>query len=132
MQAHKVPTHMGMPDRIVFGLTPKQLLTTLIGCSIGYDIWLHLSFLLTYGIVGLIARLICSLVPAGIALSAALISIAGRPLEVWVLVALRYLLQPKAYVWRSIRTVAPRDASPQQVNQKKALTTRILQPLERG
>jgi hypothetical protein len=122
---------MGIPDRIVFGLTPKQLLTTLIGCSIGYDIWLHLSFLLTYGIAGLIARLICSLVPASIALSAALISVAGRPLEVWALVALRYLLQPKAYVWRSIRTVAP-TASQEQVNQKQAVTTRILSPLERG
>ena len=132
MQAHKVPTHMAMPDRILFGLTPKQLLTTLIGCSIGYDIWLHLWILLTYGIAGLVARLICSLVPAGIALSAALISVAGRPVEVWALVVLRYLLQPKAYVWRSLRTIALPDASQEQMNQKKALTTRILSPWERG
>ncbi len=132
MQAHKVPTHMGMPDKIVFGLTPKQVLVTLIGCSIGYDIWLHLSALLTYGMAGLIARLICSLVSAGMGLSVALITVAGRPLEVWVLVVLRYQFRPKIYVWRSLRTAAPRGASQQQMNQKKALTTRILQPKNRG
>ncbi len=132
MQAHKVPTHMGMPDRILFGLTPKQVLITLIGCSIGYDIWLHLSGLLTYGIAGLIARLICSLVPAGMSLSMALITVAGRPLEVWVLVALRYQFRPKIYVWRSLRTATPRGASQQQMSQKKALMTRILQPKDRG
>jgi hypothetical protein len=131
MQAHKVPTHIGMPDRMIFGLTPRQLLITLIGCSIGYDIWLHLSVLLAYGVVGLIARLICSLVPAGLALSIALITVAGRSLEVWALVVLRYQLQPKVYVWRSLRTVVPTGASQQQQSGKTAWKTRILQPWER-
>ena len=132
MQAHKVPTHMRMPDRIVFGLTPRQLLIMLIGCSIGYDIWLHLSALLTYGIAGLIARLICSLLPAGMSLSVALITVAGRPLEVWALVALRYQFRPKVYVWRSLRTSEYSGASQQQMSQKKAVMTRILQPKDRG
>jgi len=121
-----------MPDRMIFGLTPRQLLITLIGCSIGYDIWLHLSVLLAYGVVGLIARLICSLVPAGLALSLALITVAGRPLEVWALVVLRYQLQPKVYVWRSLRTSEYSGASQQQMSQKKAVMTRILQPKDRG
>src|SRR5260370_6288166 len=132
MQAHKVPTHMGMPDRIVFGLTPRQLLIMLIGCSIGYDIWLHLSALLTYGIAGLIARLICSLLPAGMSLSVALITVAGRPLEVWALVALRYQVRPKVYVWRSLRISECSGASQQQMSQKKAVITRTLQPKDRG
>jgi hypothetical protein len=123
---------MGMPDRIIFGLTPKQLLITLIGCSIGYDTWLHLSALLTYGIAGLIARLICSLLPAGMSLSVALITVAGRPLEVWALVALRYQFRPKVYVWRSLRTSESSGASQQQMRQKKAVMTRILQPKDRG
>jgi hypothetical protein len=131
MQAHKVPTHLGMPDRVILGLTPRQLLITLIGCSIGYDIWLHLSALLTYGIAGLIARLICSLLPAGVSVSVALITIAGRPLEVWALVALRYQLRPKVYVWRRLRTTGPRSASQQQMRQKKVLITRVLTPDER-
>jgi len=123
---------MGMPDRILFGLTPKQVLITLIGCSIGYDIWLHLSGLLTYGIAGLIARLICSLLPTGMSLSVALITVAGRPLEVWALVALRYQFRPKVYVWRSLRTSECSGTSQQQMSQKKMLTTRILQPKDRG
>lgn len=102
-QAHKVPTHMGMPDKIIFGLTAKQLLIVLIGCSIGYNIWTSLYALMAYGLVGMIARLLLALIPAGMVLSLGLITIAGRPLDVWVLVSLRYLFQPRIYVWRSIR-----------------------------
>ena len=41
MQAtHKVPTHMSLPDKVVFGLTARQLLLLLIGCSPGYNLWL--------------------------------------------------------------------------------------------
>ena len=103
MQAHQVPTHMNMPDKLVFGLTAKQLLMTLIGGSAGYDIWIHLHILLAYGLLGLLARLALSLIPAAIALSFALVNVAGRPLEMWALVWLRYVRQPKTYVWHSIR-----------------------------
>jgi hypothetical protein len=103
MQAHQVPTHMNMPDKLVFGLTAKQLLMTLIGGSAGYDIWIHLHVLLAYGLLGLLARLALSLIPAAIALSFALVNVAGRPLEMWALVWLRYVRQPKTYVWHSIR-----------------------------
>jgi hypothetical protein len=132
MQTQKVPTHMGMPDRVIFGLTPRQLLMTLIGCSIGYDIWLHLSALRTLGIAGLVARLISSLVPTGVSVSVALITIAGRPLEEWALVALRYQLRPKVYVWRRLRTMGFTSASQQQMRQNKTLITRVLTPDERG
>jgi hypothetical protein len=103
VQAHQVPTHMNMPDKLVFGLTAKQLLITLVGGSAGYDIWIHLHILLAYGLLGLLARLALSLIPAAMALSFALVTVAGRPLETWALVWLRYLSQPKTYVWRSIR-----------------------------
>jgi PrgI family protein len=139
MQAHKVPTHMAMPDRIVCGLTAKQLLTTLIGCSMGYHIWLHLSALLTSGIIGLITRLVCSLVPAAVALSIALITVAGRSLEVWALVALRYWLSPRAYVWCRVGTSAPRHTSqqpeasvPEYKSRETAFKTPALKLPERG
>jgi PrgI family protein len=103
MQTHKVPIRMGTPDKIVLGLTAKQLLIVLIGCSIGYNIWIHLYTLMAYGIVGMIARFVFALVPAGMIVSLALIKVAGRSLDVWVLVALRYLSLPRIYVWRSIR-----------------------------
>ncbi len=42
---HKVPTHMSLPDKVVFGLTARQLLLLLIGCSLGYNLWLRLGAL---------------------------------------------------------------------------------------
>ena len=103
MRVHKVPTHMSMPDKIVFGLTAKQLLFALIGCSAGYNIWLHLHSLQLYGLIGMIIRLVFALLPAGVSLVFALVNVAGRPLDVWAFVWLRYIQQPKIYVWGSIR-----------------------------
>ena len=104
MQAHQVPTHMNVPDKLIFGPTAKQLLITLIGGSAGYDIWIHMHILLKYGLLGLLARLALSLIPAAMALSFALVSVAGSSLEMWALALLRYVQQPKAYVWCSIRS----------------------------
>ena len=101
---HKVPTHMHIPDKVVFGLTTRQLLILLIGCSAGYDLWLQLHALGVSTVVGLILRVSIALLPVVAALALALLSVAGRPLEVWLLVLLRYWRVPQTYVWRSLRT----------------------------
>ena len=101
---HKVPTHMRLPDKVVFGLTTRQLLILLIGCSAGYDLWLQLHALGVSTVAGLVIRVSIAVLPAAAALALALVSVAGRPLEVWLLVLLRYWQQPRTYVWRSIRT----------------------------
>jgi|GEM_PF-3131463 len=100
---HKVPTHMRLPDKVVFGLTTRQLLILLIGCSAGYDLWLQLHVLGVSTVVGLIVRVGIAILPAAAALALALVSVAGRPLEVWLLVLVRYWQQPRTYVWRSVR-----------------------------
>ncbi len=82
--SHKVPTHMRIPDKVVFGLTARQLLILLIGCSAGYDLWLQLHVLNPYTAVGLLVRLFITVVPVAVALVLALFSVAGRPLEVWL------------------------------------------------
>jgi len=102
--SHKVPTHMRIPDKVVFGLTARQLLILLIGCSAGYDLWLQLHVLNPYTAVGLLVRLFITVVPVAVALVLALFSVAGRPLEVWFLVLFRYRQRPRMYVWRSVRT----------------------------
>jgi len=102
--SHKVPTHMSMPDKVVFGLTARQLLILLIGCSASYDLWLQLHALNPYTALGLIARLGITVLPAVAATALALISVAGRTLEAWSLVLFRYWQQPQTYVWRSVRT----------------------------
>ncbi len=107
--SHKVPTHMHIPDKVVFGLTARQLLILLIGCSAGYDLWLQLHMLNPYHAVSLLARVSIALLPVAVALILALISVAGRPLEVWFLVLLRYRQRPRLYVWRSVRTRQPEE-----------------------
>ena len=104
MQAtYKVPTHMNLPDKVVFGLTARQLLLLLIGCSLGYNLWLHLEVLEALALPGQVLRIVLALVPAGLAATLALISVADRPLEVWMLVLLSYWQRPRIYLWRSLR-----------------------------
>ena len=104
MQAtHKVPTHMSLPDKIVFGLTARQLLLLLIGCSLGYNLWLHLGVLTAFALPGQVLRIGIALVSAGVAVALALIAVADRPLEVWLLVLVRYWQRPHVYLWRSLR-----------------------------
>ena len=100
---HKVPTHMSLPDKVVFGLTARQLLLLLIGCSLGYNLWLHLGALAAFALPGEVLRIAITLIPAGVAAALALISIADRPLEVWLLVLVRYWQRPRVYLWRSLR-----------------------------
>ncbi len=100
---HKVPTHMSLPDKVVFGLTARQLLLLLIGCSLGYNLWLRLGALEALALPGQVLRIALALIPAAIAAAVALISVADRPLEVWLLVLLRYWQRPRIYLWRSLR-----------------------------
>jgi len=104
MQAtHTVPTHMSLPDKVVFGLTARQLLLLLIGCSLGYNLWLHLSALTVFVLPGQVLRFGIALIPTALAAALALISVADRPLEVWLLVLVRYWQRPQVYLWRSLR-----------------------------
>ena len=104
MQAtYKVPTHMNLPDKVVFGLTARQLLLLLIGCSLGYNLWLHLGVLEALALPGQAIRIALALVPAALAATLAMISVADRPLEVWLLVLVRYWQRPRIYLWRSLR-----------------------------
>src|SRR5258708_3720624 len=100
---HTVPTHISLTDKVVFGLTARQLLLLLIGCSLGYNFWLHLSMLVAFALLGQVLRIGIALVPAGIAVALAFIAVADRPLEVWLLVLVRYWQRPRVYLWRSLR-----------------------------
>jgi hypothetical protein len=100
---HKVPTHMSLPDKVVFGLTARQLLLLLVGCSLGYNLWLHLSALVSLALPGQVLRIVLVLVPAGLAAALALISVADRPLEVWLIVLVHYWQRPRIYLWHSLR-----------------------------
>ena len=104
---HTVPTHLQMPDQVLtlwsFSLTARQLLLLLVVSGIGGTIWQHLALLGHYAVPGEIVRFLLSLPPFLLALFIAWYRHAGRYIEVWFVVLVRYQLRPKRYLWRSIR-----------------------------
>ena len=104
---HTVPTHLNLPDQVLtlwsFSLTARQLLLLLVGGGIGGTLWQHLTVLGHYAVPGEIVRLLLSLPPYLLALFIAWYQHAGRYLEIWMVVLVRYRLRPKRYLWRSIR-----------------------------
>jgi hypothetical protein len=105
---HTVPTHLNLPDQVLtlwsFSLTARRLLLLLVGGGIGGTVWQHLAVLGHHAISGGILRLLLSLPPFLLALFIAWYRHAGRYIEVWFVVLVRYRLRPKRYLWRSIRS----------------------------
>src|SRR5438309_1519357 len=105
---HIVPTHLNLPDQVLtlwsFSLTARQLLLLLVGAGLGGTFWQHLTMLGQYGVSGEALRLLLALLPFLLALIIACFQYAGRSLEVWLVVLVRYRLRPTRYLWRSIRT----------------------------
>jgi hypothetical protein len=104
---HIVPTHLNVPDQVLtlwsFSLTARQLLLLLVGGGIGGTIWQHLALFGHYAVPGEILRLLPSLPPFLLTLFIAWYLHAGRYIEIWFVVLVRYRLRPKSYLWRSIR-----------------------------
>ena len=103
-----MPTHLSLPDQVLtlwsFSLTARALLLLLVGGGIGGTLWQHLTVLGHDAVPGEILRLLLSLAPFLLALFIAWYQHAGRYLEIWMVVLVRYRLRPKRYLWRSIRT----------------------------
>ena len=96
MDRHEIPTHLNVEDKAFAGLTMRQLMTAAVGLALAYGAASEPPFPLP---VRLIAT---GLILAGVALLA-LWRPAGRPLEDWAFVLLRYWAVPRIAVWR------PRD-----------------------
>ena len=104
---HTVPTHLNLPDQVLtlwsFSLSARALLLLLVGAGMGGTIWQHLAVLGHHAVPGEILRLLLALLPFLLVLVLACYQHAGRYLEVWLVVLMRYHLRPKRYLWRSIR-----------------------------
>lgn len=105
---HIVPTHLNLPDQVLtlwsYSLTARQLLLLLVGGGFGGTIWQHLALFGHYAVPGEILRLLLSLPLFLLTLFIAWYQYAGRYLEVWFVVIVRYRLRPKRYLWRNIRS----------------------------
>ena len=104
---HIVPTHLNLPDQVLtlwsFSLSARQLLLLLVGAGLSGTVWQHLAMLGHHALAGQTVRLVVALVPFLLLTVLACYQYAGRYLEVWLVVLLRYHLRPKRYLWRSIR-----------------------------
>jgi hypothetical protein len=107
LRKHIVPTHLNLPDQVLtlwsFSLSARALLLLLVGGGIGGTVWQHLAALGHRALVGEALRLLLAFLPFLLLFILACYQHAGRYLEVWLLVLVRYHLRPKRYLWRSIR-----------------------------
>ena len=93
MDRHEIPTHLNVEDKAFAGLTMRQLMTVAIGLALAYGAASEPPLPVP---VRLIAA---GLVLAAVALLA-LWRPAGRPLEDWAFVLLRYWAIPRIAVWQ--------------------------------
>jgi PrgI family protein len=97
MNRHEIPTHLNVEDKAFAGLTMRQLMTAAVGLGLAYGVASELPLPLPV-----------RLAAAGVVMIAVAIMAvwrpAGRPMEDWAFVLLRYWAIPRVAVWR------PREA----------------------
>ena len=99
-QRHEIPTHLDVADKAFGGLTMRQLLTAAIGLALAYGAASDLP-------VPLSVRLVIAATVLVLTVVLALWRPAGRPVEDWVFVLLRFWSARRVATWRpSERTSA--------------------------
>jgi len=93
---HEIPTHLNVEDKAFAGLTMRQLMTAAVGLGLAYGVASEppLPMAIRFAAAGVVLVLVTLL---------ALWRPAGRPLEDWAFVLLRYWAVPRLAVWRPRR-----------------------------
>ena len=96
MNRHEIPTHLNVEDKAFAGLTMRQLMTAAVGLGLAYGVASEppLPIAIRFAAAGVVLVLVALL---------ALWRPAGRPLEDWAFVLLRYWAVPRLAVWRPRR-----------------------------
>ena len=94
-QRHEIPTHLDVADKAFAGLTMRQLLTAAIGLALAYGAASDLPLPLPPRLLASGAVLVLTVVFA-------LWRPAGRPVEDWTFVLLRFWSARRVAVWRPI------------------------------
>jgi len=94
LNRHEIPTHLNVEDKAFAGLTMRQLMTVAVGLGLAYGAASELPLPM----------------PAQAAVAIAVLTFvavltlwrpAGRPLEDWAFILLRYWAIPRVAVWRT-------------------------------
>ncbi|MEX1193477.1 MAG: PrgI family protein [Dehalococcoidia bacterium] len=97
MNRHEIPTHLNVEDKAFAGLTMRQLMTAAVGLGMAYGVASELPLPIPVRLTAAVVVLILVAVMA-------VWRPAGRPMEDWAFVLLRYWAVPRVAVWR------PREA----------------------
>jgi PrgI family protein len=101
IQRHEIPTHLDVADKAFAGLTMRQLLTAAIGLALAYGAASDLPLPLPPRLVIAAAVLVLTMVVA-------LWRPAGRPVEDWAFVLLRFWSARRVAVWRPVERATVR------------------------
>ena len=123
LDKHEIPTHLEVEDKILFGLTVRQVLVLGFGLAIGYAFWQHLgpSHTVAPGSHFLAHASLSSPVPAPLRILLAAIPFVGsaiiafyrhggRSAEDWILAYARYLAAPKVSLWCTLPVRSAKSA----------------------
>jgi hypothetical protein len=97
------PAYLNTPEKLLWGLTGRELIIIALGCSLGYKLWANFFFLLDDGLVGFLLRLALALFPVLCSLALAKLRPGGRYLEIWFVLWWRYRGKKQLLLWRSVQ-----------------------------
>ena len=108
---HTIPTHLAVPETVLslgtFTLTARQLALLFLGGSLAYSFWWHTMGLATWlAPLGMTLHAALLFMLVGIVLALTFGRVAGRSLDVWLLVLAAYLSRPRLYLWRNLPQLA--------------------------
>jgi hypothetical protein len=93
MHTHEIPTHLQVEDRLLAGLTVRQLFPMAVAAALCYWLWRHA------GLTMMPRSLLCAAtVPLGVACG--LVRPGGEALLGWLGHLAAYALAPRTAVWR--------------------------------
>lgn len=99
LESHKVPIHLDVEEKFIFGWTVRQCFILGMGAALGWGLFVQMSGVLPLTVLAQLFSLFCGVVVFVISAGMAFFRLAGRSLEQWALVVLLYVSAPKWYRW---------------------------------
>lgn len=101
MDRHEVPTHLMVRDKVVFGLTIRQLFWLGTGLAVSFHLWTSIHLDAWHLTIPL--RVLSAMLIMGSAAAIALLVIANQTVEAWVSHLLLYVSHARYLVWRPLQ-----------------------------
>jgi hypothetical protein len=105
MQKQEFPTFLNEQPTVIFGRTGRELLIMACGCVAGYNLWQKISPLIPAAWWEILSVILAALLVL-ISIIVALVPIASRPLEEWLICWALYTFMPKLYLYKPLETEA--------------------------